>query len=716
MASEGRTSRHAAEDHHPPCPPSLLQWTLGTHSCPGTSMQTVAAILLLLAGANGCQAATPVDKVITLLTKLSKQVQEEGVAEAASYDKYACFCKDQADSKTYVIAKSDKKIEELEAAIEALQGEITALDEAVTEAQGKVEEEEKTQEEKKKARGKEQEEYAKERKSLVEAVHAVERALESMRNSRDDVDKTVSSLLQKLPANSPALALIAGATAGKRFGQPKGEAKAYQYRSKEVIATLVSLTATFKKELQELDETEMSALSDYEMAAGARANTIKALNKEITEKQTLSAAKSEDKADKEGQKDLETTDRNADQAFLDELTSKCEAKAKAWDQRSTARAAELTALAQATELLKGMGDTYNTNTKLVGLVSKKSHATIVPHKPATFIQLRSARRQNDSQIKLQEVISRVNKAAKSLNSASLAMLALRLQTNGDDHFVKVRGIIKDLIAKLEADAAAEATAKTECDNDMAAAVKNRDAMAAKYETAGANIDATESDIAGLKEDIAGKSKEIAEMNKQLLELEELRANDKAQNAKSIEDATKGKEAVDSAIAILNEFYGTSLVQQTPTDRSGKSVGDMAPETFSSDEEYKGKTEGSKGIIGMLEVISSDFERTLTTVQAAEEEGEADYKEFKKDEEQSIKDREKSKAADEQKVEDLESDLTQYKDDKKTAQLMNEQAIEELEKLSASCVDNGESYAERKKHRQEEIEALKQAMQILEDWK
>jgi len=50
------------------------------------------------------------------------------------------------------------------------------------------------------------------------------------------------------------------------------------------------------------------------------------------------------------------------------------------------------------------------------------------------------------------------------------------------------------------------------------------------------------------------------------------------------------------------------------------------------------------------------------------------------------------------------------------QEMNEQAIEELEKLHASCVANGETYEERTQHRKDEIEALKQAMQMLEEWK
>jgi len=672
-------------------------------------------LLLLLAGASSYQVATPVDRVISLLTKLSAEVQAEGVAEAASYDKYACFCKEKADNKVYVIAKSDKKIKSLEADITALEGEITSLDSDVAEAKKSVDKEEGTQESEQKVRDKDKKTFEEKRKSLVEAVEAVTGALEAMRNSRDDVQKQLSLVVKKLPSQSPALALIGGATGGKRYGKP-GEATQYQYASKEVIATLTSLTATFKKELSELDAAEMNAVGDFEMAYGARANTITALQKEINEKETLSASKGETKADKEEQKNEETTARNADQGFLDDLTSKCEEKAKAWDKRSTTRASELTALSQAVELLKGMGNKYEANSKLVGLIAKNTQPSIAQHKPSMFLQIDRSDHQSVDAQKLQELTSHLSKEARSLNSAPLAMLALRLRAAGPDHFKKVRDLIKDLIGKLEDDAAAEATAKTACDKNMKTAVEKRDQNAAKLETASAEIDSTKAALNTLKNDIASLGEEIAQLYKQLNEMQELRANEKAENEKTIANAKSGKESVDQAIEIIKKFYEGSFVQQPKKDREGNTVGDGAPETFASDEEYKGKTGASKGIIGMLEVISSDFARTLDTTTDGEADAVKDYDSLKAETDKTIKDKEKLKETKKTEVETEESNLTGFEDDARDAKKMNEQALEELEKLTASCVDTGESYEERAKHRKEEIEALKQAMQILEDWK
>jgi hypothetical protein len=273
---------------------------------------------------------------------------------------------------------------------------------------------------------------------------------------------------------------------------------------------------------------------------------------------------------------------------------------------------------------------------LVGLISKKSQTT--------FLQVRSVRRHNSVEAELESLISRLQDQGRSLKSVPLKMLAMRLKMADPDHFVKVRGLIKDLITKLEADAAAEATAKSACDTNMKEAVEKRDKAAANYETAGAQIDSTNATINSLKSEIAALAGDIADLNKQVLEMTELRAKEKAEHEKTIANADQGKSDVDQAIEILKKFYGEALLQvgadpKTNTeDREGKTVGDLAPETFSSDEEYKGKADSSKGVIGMLEVISSDFERTSKTTADAETQAEEDFKELKAETETTISDK------------------------------------------------------------------------------
>merc|ERR1719326_2050525 len=62
------------------------------------------------AGAADASKNSAVGKVISMMEGLQKQVLEEGEAEAQTYNKFACFCKDNTAEKTASIKKgSDKK-------------------------------------------------------------------------------------------------------------------------------------------------------------------------------------------------------------------------------------------------------------------------------------------------------------------------------------------------------------------------------------------------------------------------------------------------------------------------------------------------------------------------------------------------------------------------------------------------------------------------------
>merc|ERR1719254_431401 len=71
-----------------------------------------------------------------------------------------------------------------------------------------------------------------------------------------------------------------------------------------------------------------------------------------------------------------------------------------------------------------------------------------------------------------EVLAIIKKLAKEHHSAALAQLASRIaamaryaSATGEDPFAKVKGLIKDMIAKLQTEAGAEATEKAFCDKE-----------------------------------------------------------------------------------------------------------------------------------------------------------------------------------------------------------------------------------------------------------
>jgi len=223
----------------------------------------------------------------------------------------------------------------------------------------------------------------------------------------------------------------------------------------------------------------------------------------------------------------------------------------------------------------------------------------------------------------------------------------------------------------------------------------------------------------LKMEIAELAEEIAQAMKALSEATELRVDEKADNDQTVKEAEAGKDAVEFALKVLKDFYDNAFVQTgkyvpPDSDRSGKTVGDLAPEIF--DAGYHGRQDSSSGILGLLEVILSDFDRTEVTVTDQEKTAAEKFDDFKKATEDDIKAKKGDKEKKEAKVVSLTDDLTGLEDDKKTASEALANAKDQLETLSKSCVEGEETYEERVANRQKEIEALKKAQQILEDWK
>lgn len=152
------------------------------------------------------------------------------------------------------------------------------------------------------------------------------------------------------------------------------------------------------------------------------------------------------------------------------------------------------------------------------------------------------------------------------------------------------------------------------------------------------------------------------------------------------DLQQGIEGVKRALQVLRDYYG---------------VGEKAA----------GGAGGS--IIGLLEVVESDFSKGLAEAVAAEESAQAAYTKQTNDnqlekagKEKDVEYKNKESAELDKSVSESKSDLTNVE-----AELV---AIGEyFDKIKEQCVAKPEAYEERAARRETEIAGLKEALQVLE---
>merc|ERR1719506_640414 len=213
------------------------------------------------------------------------------------------------------------------------------------------------------------------------------------------------------------------------------------------------------------------------------------------------------------------------------------------------------------------------------------------------------------------------------------------------------------------------------------------------------------------------------------EADNLRAKEKEENEATIEEAKEARDAVADAIQTLERFYKTAaknealLVVKAREAMKSHRASLLAQKTKASpeddapdagfDDSYSGDQGGSSGVIGMLEVVKSDFERTISETEKNERDAEADHLEFGTTSGKSKATKETAKEEHEAALRDADAADEEDRSSLVSAQDALNKALGELDSLHKACIDNGQSPEEKAQQREEELEALKQALCIME---
>lgn len=674
-------------------------------------MVSVSRVILFVIGVALASAAkdgpNPLSQVIKLLESLSAKVTEEGEAEMKAYKEYMHFCKEKAQNLGFDIETGTKEQAELEATIAKKTSDIEAATSKIETLAGSLTASESELKDATAVREKEAADFAASEAELLETIDMLSRAIvilsrEMAKNPASlaqvntmNIDGMVKALgavidaaafsssdKQKLTALLQARASSSDADDDDEPGAPA--VAAYKTHSASITEVLEDLKDKAEAELADLRKAEANAAHNYAMLKQSLEDSIAYETKEMSEEKADKAEAAGDKAQAESDLAVCVKALAEDKKSLADTEADAETTTADHEASVNGTAAELSAIKEAkTVLLEKTG----------GAEAQEYSFLQVRSGMSTRVDLANA-----------EVVSLIKKLAKTHHSKALAQLASRVSavirygsSSGDDPFAKVKGLITEMIERLQAEAGAEATEKAYCDENMAATATKKGELNADIEKLTVKIDQDASASAKLKEEVTELESELATLAKEQAEMDTLRSERNAAYLKAKADYTSGLEGVRQAMSILGEYYGASLLQQP-----AKPV-------------YHTKaTEAGTSIIEVLEVVESDFAKSLTIAETTEASEVEEY-------EKTTQENKVTKATKEQDVKYKTQEFTAL--DKTIAELTADRSTvsEELsavlefeEKLKERCIAKPETYESRKARRDAEIKGLKEALSILEN--
>eukprot|EP00929_Paragymnodinium_shiwhaense_P029545 TRINITY_DN168_c1_g2_i3.p1 TRINITY_DN168_c1_g2~~TRINITY_DN168_c1_g2_i3.p1 ORF type:complete len:374 (-),score=142.53 TRINITY_DN168_c1_g2_i3:141-1262(-) len=294
-----------------------------------------------------------------------------------------------------------------------------------------------------------------------------------------------------------------------------------------------------------------------------------------------------------------------------------------------------------------------------------------------------------------EAVRLVRDLARKHKSAALAQLSKRMNAamrisseDGSDPFAKVKGLISDMLDKLEKESEEDATEHAFCEKEMSESNAKKKELETDVQKLTTKIDQDSARSTKLKEEVAVLQKELKDLAKSVASWTKYRQEEKAIFDKDSAELAQGLEGIKTALKVLRDYYAQN---------SGASGGDGS----------------AGGIVSLLEVCESDFSKGLAEMKANEDAAVSEY-------EREMKDAEIERTTKEQDVKyktkehvGLDKAVTEANTDRAGVQTELDAVLDYLKKLEDRCVAKPESYEERVKRREAELSGLKEALSILE---
>lgn len=568
----------------------------------------------------------PIRKVVNLLQQMVKTVEEEGEKEEELYKKYSCYCKTGTADLQLSISTNDAKVPAVQSDIEEAESAVARLRQEIAQHSADRSEANTTLRDSNALREKEHQEFVEESTALQSYVDALAKAIPAV-----SAGMAGTGLLQQKGFASTGVAILRKAAnadgrltdldrsfiftfIGDKVGG-NSEAQRYVPGSTEIVGILKQMQEDFSSDLAEVTKAEAEANRLFTDLVASKTQEIVSLGETIEKKIGRAGDLEVDIVTMKQELTAAQAALVEDSKFLQQLETDCSTKDAEYNDRVKMRNEELVALHETIKIL--------TDDDALELFKKALPG-------ASFVQVKPAHGEKGHRA-LQALMLQLGKGDS--DRPEVQLLAYLLEGKKVD-FSKVIKMIDDMVALLKQEQADDDSKKEYCNGML-----DKTADKVKHlETTVSNLEMTIQDHAGeietLEKDLKVLEASLAELDKLVTEATEQRKAEHDEFVGLMSENSAAKKLLQYAKGRLNEFYaakkkapqesadGMALLQKS----SGRRIMQQpeAPKTWEGD--YK-KSEGSAGVLQMLDLLIRDLDKEMAVAKTDEDHAQKDYEDI-----------------------------------------------------------------------------------------
>jgi len=701
---------------------------------------------MLLQHAHESSSSSPIETVVKLLEDMKRKSLELSIKAKQTHTEIQNACKQEIGSQQTQIETSKVELASLQSRIDTAKVDVEALQVEILQHQQDFNALSQQLESEQVSSEHEAVSFRTAITDLDLAIRSVERVLQMLRSQgtkllQHEVSKSNGmriSTVSDIQALSSELRIARNLvkkyqpdTGGMskdehifdEFNDLSTSAGGYTSQAGSVVTLLQRLKDLFHQQRQTAMATEVSRRNTSQSGQVVLGQQIASIEAALNSKKEVLAGKQGDLAMRQQSLDETSTQYKAAIAYLSKVEVSCSKKQQDYVKMQGLRESEHSALTKAISTLKdavtlllstsGTAHPYArtmSNMSSIGARQPSSHARIV----VEFIRKEALRMKSFS---LDELVNQAGTILKQV-------------LEEPEPFVKVKQMIRELIARLQQSTAKEASHKAWCDTQLAKVEAAQQDSEADVMQGTAKAQQLQGSIAKLAQDVLDMNTTLERENLTWSEQVSMRRNESISNEEAIAQAQNFSQTLSTAIRTLEGYY-------TNVSRSLQLVGVHAQRSYqahkyqhlhfapspvfdnATGEINVAPVEGpllgeTQGVVGLLKMLRDDYSQQANSLRQQETSATHAHTELKLKHNLLVTTTGRELSYGLMQYQSSLAELLETKRDLNESHQAVADAAAAYENLRQPCL-SVETYEERKAKREEEINALQEASAMLEQY-